>query len=77
VKAAELRQLSPEELLTELATQREARFRLRLRRAQGEAAVASEFTRVRRDIARILTVLREQDLSEAAKAADQGAEDHA
>ena len=46
--------LSREELLTELANQREALFRLRVRRATGEAAAAGEFTRVRRDIARIL-----------------------
>lgn len=74
MKASELRQLSREELITELANQRETLFRLRVRRATGEAAEASESTRVRRDIARILTVLREQALSEAALSSEQGAQ---
>lgn len=76
MKASELRQLSREELLTELANQREALFRLRVRRATGEAAAAGEFTRVRRDIARILTVLREQELRQAAQKSQQGAREN-
>jgi len=78
VKARELRELSREELLTELSTQREALFRLRVRGTTGEAAAPSEFSRIRRDIARLLTVLREWELSEVAEAgaADQGADDH-
>ena len=76
MKARELRELSREELLTELVTQREALFRLRVRGTTGEAAAPSEFTRVRRDIARLLTVLRERELSQVAEvsATDQGAE---
>ncbi len=76
MKAQELRELSREELVTELATQREALFRLRVRGVSGEAAAASEFGRIRRDIARILTVLREQEVSQPAEAADQGAQDN-
>ena len=78
MKAGELRELSREELLTELVTQREALFRLRVRGTTGEAAAPSEFTRIRRDIARLLTVLRERELSQVAEASvtDQGAEDH-
>ncbi len=78
MKAGELRELSREELLTELVTQREALFRLRVRGTTGEAAAPSEFTRIRRDIARLLTVLRERELSKVAEASvtDQGAEDH-
>ena len=78
MKARELRELSREELLTELVTQREALFRLRVRGTTGEAAAPSEFTRIRRDIARLLTVLRERELSQVAEArvTDQGAEDH-
>ncbi len=76
MKAQELRELSREELVTELATQREGLFRLRVRGVSGESAPASEFGRVRRDIARILTVLREQEVSQPAEAADQGAQDN-
>jgi len=72
VKANELRQLSQEELLAELANQRQALFNLRVRQASGEAAVASEFGRIRRDVARILTVLREQELGLVS--ADEAAE---
>lgn len=66
MKAQELRQLSEEELLKELASLREARFRLRIRRATGEAAIASEFSRLRREVARILTLLREREQTRAA-----------
>ena len=78
MKARELRELSREELLTELVTQREGPFRLRVRGTTGEAAAPSEFTRIRHDIARLLTVLRERELSQVAEASatDQGAEDH-
>jgi len=76
VKASELRQLSREELLAELASQREGLFRLRFRRVSSEAAVANEFTRLRREIARILTILREQELGEPAETEGEGAEDH-
>jgi len=78
VKARELRELSREELLVELATQRDGLFRLRMRATTGEAAAPSEFTRIRRDIARLLTVLREGELTQVVEASvtEQGAEDH-
>jgi len=77
VKAGELRQLSHEELVAELATQRQALFQLRVRRVTGEAAVASEFQRLRRDIARILTVLREREGERVAEAVEEGGDqDH-
>jgi len=75
-----MRQLSQEELLKELAGQREALFRLRIRRATGEAAVASEFSRLRREVARILTLLAEREQTEADALArqpsEQGASDN-
>ena len=74
MKASEVRQLSREELLAELHSQREALFRLGVRRSTGEAAVASEFGRIRRDIARILTVLREQQVHRSPAAAEKGAD---
>jgi large subunit ribosomal protein L29 len=76
VKAQELRQLSEEELLKELASLREARFRLRIRRATGEAAIASEFTRLRREVARILTLLAERERAQASQPSEQGASDN-
>ena len=76
MKARELRQLSQEELLKELAGLRETLFRLRLRRATGEAATASEFSRLRREVARILTLLGEREQAEAHTLAEQGASDN-
>jgi ribosomal protein L29 len=76
VKARELRQLSREELLKELAGHRETLFRLRVRRATGEAATASEFSRLRQEVARILTLLGEQDRAAAGQPGEQGASDN-
>jgi large subunit ribosomal protein L29 len=76
VKARDLRQLSREELVKDLAGHREALFRMRIRRATGEAATASEFSRLRREVARILTLLAEQDRTEAPQLGEQGASDH-
>jgi ribosomal protein L29 len=71
-----MRQLSQEELLKELASLREALFRLRIRRTTGEAATASEFSRLRREVARTLTLLGEQELAVTRQGTDQGASDN-
>jgi large subunit ribosomal protein L29 len=60
--AAELRGKSAAELLEQLLTLRREQFNLRLQQATGEKARPDQVARVRRDIARLKTVLREREL---------------
>jgi len=62
VDMAALRELSDEELRTELATLRETQFRLRFRSATEDISADNpmRFRTMRRNIARIETVLRER-----------------
>jgi large subunit ribosomal protein L29 len=63
VKAEELRVLDPEELSNRLRASRRELYELRFNLAVGQLENNSQIRRVRKDIARILTVmhLREQD----------------
>ena len=63
--AAELRELSPEELGKKEAELREELFKLRMRAATSQLGNPSRVRAVRRDIARVLTVRRQQDLAAA------------
>lgn len=63
LKAAQLRDLSTEELREELARLREARFRLAFRAATEPIDQVGQFQMLRRNIARILTVLRERGIA--------------
>ena len=56
----ELRQLKTEELGQKLAVLTEERFRLRFRRATEAIANPLQLRTIRRDIARIQTILRER-----------------
>ncbi len=60
----ELRSKSPVELNEELVALRREQFNLRMQQATGEMAQVHEHGRVRKDIARVKTVL--QELSRAA-----------
>ena len=67
MKATELRDMSPEELegkLTELAQER---FNLRFRSATEAIEDPMRFRALRRDIARIQTILREREGARAAE----------
>ncbi len=59
MEAAELRKKSVEELNEELVALRREQFNLRMQAATGEQAQNHEHKRVRRDIARVKTVLNE------------------
>ena len=61
--AQELRNKTVEELNEELVALRREQFNLRMQAATGEAADTSEPKRVRKDIARIKTVLNEMSRS--------------
>lgn len=60
MKTTELRDLSPEQLTLKLAELREERFRLRFRSATESIENPMRFRTLRRDIARIQTILRER-----------------
>jgi len=59
MKASEMRNKSASELRDELLKLRREQFNLRMQRATGQMARPDQFGRVRKDIARIKTVLRE------------------
>lgn len=60
MKASEIRQKSSEELANELVELHKEQFNLRMQNATGQLTRNSEIKRVRRDIARIKTVLNEK-----------------
>jgi large subunit ribosomal protein L29 len=57
--ATELRSKSKEELGEELLKLRKEQFALRMQRAMGQSPKPDQFGKVRRNIARVKTVLRE------------------
>ena len=58
MKASELRNKSVAELQNELMSLRKEQFALRLQRATGQAVKPDQFSKVRRNIARVKTVQR-------------------
>jgi large subunit ribosomal protein L29 len=63
MNANDLRQKNREELDEELIGLRREQFNLRMQRATGQLVRSDQFGKVRRNIARIKTVIREQDKS--------------
>ncbi len=59
MKASELRVMSQEDLSKELINLRREQFNLRMQRATGELARPNEYGRVKKDIARVKTILGE------------------
>ena len=80
-KIAELRELEDEELLNRLAESKQELFNLRFQLVTGQLDNSERLGQLRRDVARILTVLREREIEEAEaleaseKAASTGAGD--
>jgi len=62
MSAKEFRAKSEADLLERLVELRREQFNLRVQRATGQPTRADQFSRVRRDIARVKTVLREREL---------------
>ena len=60
MRAEELRKKAPEELAQELLDLRREQFNLRLQRATGQLTRPHEYGRVKKDIARVKTILVEQ-----------------
>jgi large subunit ribosomal protein L29 len=61
MKVDELRSLEADELGIRLRTSRRELYELRFKHAVGQLENASQISKVRHDIARIMTVLRERD----------------
>ena len=59
----ELRAKSASELQDHLLTLRREQFNLRVQQATGQQAHPDQYSRVRREIARLKTILREQELT--------------
>ena len=70
MKAAELRERSQEDLAQELLTLRREQFNLRMQQATGELGRPHEYGRVRKDIARVKTILGELKRTAEKKSAD-------
>jgi large subunit ribosomal protein L29 len=66
MKAKEIRAMSPEQMSEEIMKLRREQFNLRMQSATGQGAKPNQFGRVRKDIARLKTILRERELSEKA-----------
>ena len=61
MNANDLRQKDKSELTDELLALRKEQFNLRMQQAKGQLVRSDQYRKVRKDIARIKTVLREQE----------------
>lgn len=64
MKAAEIRAKDDSELTEELIKLRREQFNLRMQEATGQGSRPDQFGKVRKDIARIKTILRERELAD-------------
>jgi large subunit ribosomal protein L29 len=76
MKLDELRDLTPDELVEALVEAKEERFNLRFQVATNQLDNTARLKTVKKDIARILTVMREKELATSA-AAEVAAEERA
>lgn len=65
MKTSELQAKSRDELLKELVELRREQFNLRMQQATGQMARPDQFSKVRKNIARVKTVLRAQEIAAA------------
>jgi large subunit ribosomal protein L29 len=68
MKAIEYRKKSADELLKELVALRKEAFGMRMQRSTGQVANPARFNEIRKDVARIKTVLNEQGSGSAGDA---------
>ncbi|MGB5211040.1 MAG: 50S ribosomal protein L29 [Gammaproteobacteria bacterium] len=61
MKASELRNKTAAELQEEILNLRREQFNLRMQRASGQMARPDQFSKVRKDIARVKTVLKQME----------------
>jgi large subunit ribosomal protein L29 len=68
MKASQIRDMSREDIDKELLDLRREQFNLRMQLATGQGVRTHEFGRIRKDIARLKTVLREREMREQSEA---------
>ena len=73
MNAADLRNMTPDQLRDQLMNLKKEQFNLRFQAVSGEMSNTARFRQVRRDVARVKTVLNEKALT-AAQSAESGAE---
>jgi large subunit ribosomal protein L29 len=67
MKAKEIRELSTEEMIKKIDQSQEELFNLRFQAKMGQLANPLQLRFIRRDIARINTILKEKNVTAAAK----------
>jgi large subunit ribosomal protein L29 len=72
MSAAELRELTDEELFDALVEAKEERFNLRFQVATNQLDNTARLKTVKKEIAQILTIIRERELSPSAGAEEGG-----
>jgi large subunit ribosomal protein L29 len=70
MKVDELRELTADELMDALVEAKEERFNLRFQVATNQLDNTARLKQVKKDIARILTVLREREMAESKENVD-------
>ena len=70
MKVEELREVPVDELMDALVEAKEERFNLRFQVATNQLDNTARLKQVKKEIARILTVLREREMAEAKENAD-------
>lgn len=71
MKAADIHALSTEEIRSRIEETREEYFKLRFQFATGQLTDFSRFKMVRRDIARMETILRQRELAAELEASEE------
>jgi len=67
MKASELKSKSASELMDELVSLRREQFNLRMQQATGQMTRPDQYRKVRKNISRVKTVLRAQEIGAARK----------
>ena len=65
MKAKQVHEMTDEELMTKLAELKEELFNLRFRHAVGQLENPNVITTVKKDIARVKTIIREREIEKA------------
>jgi large subunit ribosomal protein L29 len=65
MKVKEIREMTAEKIGAEIAKLRREQFNLRMQTATGQGAKPDQHGKVRRDIARMKTILREREIKAA------------
>ena len=67
MKTKEIREMSAEQIGKELLSLKREQFNLRIQSATGQGVRPHEYGRIRKDLARLKTILRERELEEKGK----------